>query len=80
MSLFEKGPGNITPLTEAEKAAVRERLAKTAPKLETKEDKEKRRAEFAAKMAGKSFDQMGETVVKEKYIPGNREGGSDQAA
>jgi ribosomal protein S25 len=69
MNPFEK----MTPLTEEEKKTVREKLMKGAPKLETKEEKEQRRAEFAKKMAGKSLDEIGKEVVREKYVPGSKE-------
>ncbi len=71
MNPFEK----MTPLTEEQKQAIREKLTKGAPKVETTEDKAKRRAEFAAKMAGKSQEEMGKILVQEKYIPGGKEDG-----
>ena len=71
MNPFEK----ITPLTEEQKQAIREKLTKDGPKVETPEEKAKRRAEFAAKMAGKSLSEMGETIVHEKYVPGGKEDG-----
>ena len=39
-------------------------------KVETPEEKAARRAAFAEKMAGKSFEEMGKIVTHEKYVPG----------
>ena len=55
MNPYEKTPGSITPLTEAEKAAVRERLLKSpgregAPKLIVRKEIPKNDPELAKKI------------------------------
>ena len=52
------------------KEQLQERLDTALNAKETPEEKAARRAAFAEKMAGKSFEEMGKIVTHEKYVPG----------
>ena len=78
MGIFDQPP---RMLTEEEKKANIEKYRVVRPlgernketfKPETPEEKAKRRADFAQKMAGKGLSEMGTKVVHEKYVPGKK--------